>query len=430
MLDRSNPGHVRLFIRLFTRLPFLISCLLLAGGCITSFWSEMYTWHGQGKALGASEDDALYVWPGFRSNVTIPRCRTVILDVDIDVQLYSLVVWGTLVVQNRPDAKVSLRAMCISVRCVNIGYCGQVIAGMADSPFQGALEILLSGDEFSESHQCGGLKGKYLDVQAGAELLLYGQRPQRRWARLRETAEAGSYFLKLRGVVDWASGDELLIAGTGTSSGETERRIVDATQPVPAPGGGWDTSVALTQALRHSHIGVREVYNGHELEMRSEVAVLNRPLPEGSAARDAVANRAEPYTTSIRIAGVDSNLANWRFYSMAVSKHGVMINVKDGQRPARAVFSGVVIEDGGCHFPSIVCMRGYGFVGPALTCDGECTVVGSAVIPRLGHGIRAKSGSTIEGNVIYKPASGVLLHGTARVVGECLLPSNVEMHSS
>ena len=40
-------------------------------GCFESDWSNFYTWHGQGLALGASEDDALYVWPGFMSNVTI-----------------------------------------------------------------------------------------------------------------------------------------------------------------------------------------------------------------------------------------------------------------------------------------------------------------------------------------------------------------------
>ena len=42
-------------------------------GCFESDWSEMYTWHGQGLNLGAREDDALYVWPGFKSNVTIKR---------------------------------------------------------------------------------------------------------------------------------------------------------------------------------------------------------------------------------------------------------------------------------------------------------------------------------------------------------------------
>lgn len=45
------------------------------GGCFESRWSNTYTWHGQGINLGASEDDALYVLPGFKSNVTIKKCR-------------------------------------------------------------------------------------------------------------------------------------------------------------------------------------------------------------------------------------------------------------------------------------------------------------------------------------------------------------------
>ena len=54
---------------------------------------QIYTWHGQGLALGLPEDDA-FGWPGWKSNVTIRRCHTVVLDVDINVQMYSIVVWG------------------------------------------------------------------------------------------------------------------------------------------------------------------------------------------------------------------------------------------------------------------------------------------------------------------------------------------------
>ena len=95
------------------------------------------------------------------------------------------------------------------VTCARRGYCGQLIAGSAEQPFRGALEILLSGDEYSESHACGGLKGRYLDVHAGAELRLFGAAPRRRWARLRSTADQRSRTLLIAGQVDWARGDEL-----------------------------------------------------------------------------------------------------------------------------------------------------------------------------------------------------------------------------
>ena len=117
-------------------------------GCFESDWSNMYTWHGQGKALGASEDDALYVWPGFRSNLTIKRCRTVVIDLNLDIQLFSIVVWGTLRIRDRgPSSVVSLRAACITVMPG-----GRVLAGDSDEPFSGVLEFLLSGDVATESH--------------------------------------------------------------------------------------------------------------------------------------------------------------------------------------------------------------------------------------------------------------------------------------
>ena len=114
------------------------------GGCFSSMWSEMYTWHGQGIGLGATEDNALFVWPGFKSNVTIKRCRTVVLDMNLDVQLYSLVVWGVLDIANRPDAIISLGTICI-----NIKPGGKIVAGSSTQHFMGMLQFLFVGDELT-----------------------------------------------------------------------------------------------------------------------------------------------------------------------------------------------------------------------------------------------------------------------------------------
>ena len=180
-------------------------------GCLRSKWSNMYTWHGQGLALGASHDDALYTWPGFRSNVTIKKCRTVELDVDINVQLFSLVVWGTLDIVNRDDALVNLRTVCITVKPG-----GHLVAGSAAEPFKGKLEIILSGDELTESPHCGGMKGKHIDIEAGGAVDLHGIAPTgRMWSPLRRTAQAGSRVLVMQGRLDFEVGDEVII---GTAS--------------------------------------------------------------------------------------------------------------------------------------------------------------------------------------------------------------------
>ena len=56
--------------------------------------------------VGLPEDDS-FGFPGWKSNVTIKRCRTVVLDVDMNVQLFSLVIWGHLEIKNRLNAQVS-----------------------------------------------------------------------------------------------------------------------------------------------------------------------------------------------------------------------------------------------------------------------------------------------------------------------------------
>ena len=44
-------------------------------------WSRRYTWHGQGKALGAKEDDTLFVWPGFKSNVLVKQLKPALVHI-------------------------------------------------------------------------------------------------------------------------------------------------------------------------------------------------------------------------------------------------------------------------------------------------------------------------------------------------------------
>jgi hypothetical protein len=127
-------------------------------GCFSSLWSEMYTWVGQGLALGGPSDDALYVWPRFKSNVTIKQCRTVVLDLNVDLQLYSIVVRGTLIIQDRgPDTSISLRTICIHVE-----EGGRLLAGEPQHPFSGVLSLLFVGDELSSSAQCGTWHGRTL----------------------------------------------------------------------------------------------------------------------------------------------------------------------------------------------------------------------------------------------------------------------------
>lgn len=223
--------------------------------------------------------------------MTIKRCRTVILDVDIDVQLMSVVVWGTLIIENRPSALVNIRTVCVNIQCHTPGYCGKIIAGSPESPFLGQLAFIFSGDILTEVDQCGPagpINGvRTLGVGNGT-LQLHGRRPARMWGRLRSTAEVGERTIRVLGVVDWQKGDEVFLTSTspyirssvlmtftGVGDGD-DSSVIETTKQIPAlEGFGWDTEVLLVHALNHRHVSVVEKHDGYTADMRSEVGLFD-----------------------------------------------------------------------------------------------------------------------------------------------------------
>ena len=373
------------------------------GGCISSKWSNYWTWHGQGKNLGAAEDDALFVWPSFKSNVTIKKCRTVVLDVDINVQLYSIVVWGTLVVENRVDALVSLRSVCI-----NIKPGGKILAGAPAKPYAGMLEFLLTGDELTESHHCGGKKGRQFDVEANGQLALYGEAPSGRlWSWLRDTAEAGQNTIVVQGRMDWHIDDQLIIGTTGDDAKETEWAHIFAIRYLPNPSGGSDTEIGLSNTLSHRHVAVTERHGIHSIDMRAEVGLYLRA-------------RTTDNQPAIRISGVDSLDWSFRFKTMEVSLFGLLMVVE-----GNATMHGVRIENGGAHKPSLVATREGRKIVPMVRCSGHCDVRSSVIIPRRGHAIESFSGY-FENNVMWESFVGYRVGGTAAVINNVIFGATAD----
>ena len=313
-------------------------------GCFSSLWSNMNTWHGQGLNLGATSNDALFVWPGFRSNVTIKKCRTVVLDVDINVQMFSIAVWGTLKILDRgPSSRVTLRATAI---CVKDG--GRIVAGEPMQPFGGVLEFLLSGDELTASPQCGHAFGRTFNVTSGGELSLYGEVPQASgamWSRLAKTAHVGTSVLVVQGDLDFRQNDQILVGTSSDDGDETELRIVASARTLPAALGGLNTEITVTAPLSHTHVGVAEVHGAHTVQMRAEVGLYLRP-------------KTADGMPSIRLAGVDANQDNFQFRTLAKSKYGLLFHTEED---SHTTLYGVRVHDGGCTTPSAVCMaRGLG----------------------------------------------------------------------
>ena len=289
-------------------------------GCYSSLWSNHWTWHGQSSHLKEGvPDDANYVWPGFKSNVTIKKCRTVVLDVNINVQMFSLVVWGTLDIADRGGAaRVFLRTTC-----VHIMDGGKIVDGSEAAPFAGQLEFQLTGDELTESPHCGGLKGKNFDVDGGGELSLYGYTmPGRLWSKLRDTAHAGATTLVLQGSLAFQQGDEVLVGSSGAKGREAELATVAAVRQLPVAGGGYDTELTLTSPLEHDHLAVTEAHGGRELDMRAEVALHLRSIPSA-------ASTSSP-TPSITLRGVDSTPWDFQFKVMRLALYGIMITTQKG----------------------------------------------------------------------------------------------------
>ena len=376
------------------------------GGCRRLKWSSPYTWVGQGKNLGLPEDD-LPGWPGWKSNVTIKRCTTVVLDADINVQLYSLVVWGTLEIENRPEALVSLRSTCINIKCANPKHtngCGKLVAGTPSKPYLGRLEFLLSGDELTESHHCGGLKGKFFEVEAGAELALYGNTASTMWGQLRTTARKGDYTLFIQGKMDWLAGDQVIIGTSGPDSQQTEWLTIFATRHIPNPHsmGGWDTEINTVQRLQYNHVGVTEQHGQHQLIMRTEVGLYMRPTkPYG------------PAFYTIKMAGVDSFHWDFSFKSMKKSLLGLLFV---GRRDSKVTMHGVRVEDGGTYKPGLVALREGRKVVPVIRCEtNNCDIQRSNICPRKGHGIEAFGGYFAH-NIFWQSFVGMRVGGSARVL--------------
>ena len=386
-------------------------------GCFSSEWSSMWTWHGQGLALGANEDDALFVWPRFKSNVTIKQCRTVVLDLDMSVQLYSIVVWGTLRIRDRgPSSYVSLRTVCI-----NIKPGGKVLAGEEDQPYSGVLEFLFTGDALTESAHCGGRKSMQFDINEGAELKLYGNAPTGPlWSRLRTTAEASDRSLTLIGQLDLVVGDEVLIAGTERSeiaavpgsapahSGATpsgsamEFQTVARVDFLPSAHGGIDTKLTFRRALFYRHFAATEAHGAHELDMRAEVSLYFRPAPApGPPAYDMLDWGGVPIRRSslIRISGARSTNPRFRFKTFpAPWGAGMKIDTYAG---AETVLHGVFLADGGK-------FGGGGKAQYFLECSGRCDIRNSVVQPKGGNGIALWKGH-VENILMTGHWSGVIL---------------------
>jgi hypothetical protein len=204
-------------------------------------------------------------------NVTVPAGTVVLLDVS-PPKLHRLDIYGQLVVDPSPTARISLRARFIHVRA-----CAHLWVGSRACPALGAVEIELHGDPAPKVDP-DGHGTKVLAGEPGSSIDIHGAPIPFAWTQLSAHAGKGARSVVLADVpVGWNVNDEIVIASTqfGDSQsrrGRNERRTLAA---VSGRTLSWNGP-----ALATSHYG--QVFRpagapaDHSVDMRAEVALLTR----------------------------------------------------------------------------------------------------------------------------------------------------------
>lgn len=186
-------------------------------------WSDPATWGGKLPAPG----DA----------VTVEAGRTLIIDQDINVG--SLLVWGTAIVERRD--------ISIGAEWILVEGAGALIAGSAERPFKQQLHVTLCSNA-SGRNACAHpqLGTKFLAALNGGTIDLHGE-ARTSWVPLGNSTAPGHDTLRLAQPVDWRAGEHIAIA-SGADHSLLEERLIESV--------GTDClTVRLAKPVWHRHHG-------------------------------------------------------------------------------------------------------------------------------------------------------------------------------
>ncbi|XP_058475058.1 PKHD1 like 1, tandem duplicate 1 [Solea solea] len=234
-------------------------------------WSDASFWETSAENNFTAPTDG--------ADVVIPSGTWVVLEGNTPA-LNKLTIIGVLEI---PDTNISSSRVARSVSdynsvVINAVYIsiqgGRVIAGEADTPFRGQLEIRLRGNHSTPDWPLpnGPNQGsKVLGVFGTLEL--YGQPHSVYHTKLGATATAGSTTLTLSQSVNWQAGDEIAVSTTSYNTFETEKRQISAVS---------DDGLTLTldSPLTHAHIGETYSVSGtsRSYTLAADVALLTRNI--------------------------------------------------------------------------------------------------------------------------------------------------------
>ncbi|MGL4576519.1 MAG: G8 domain-containing protein, partial [Burkholderiaceae bacterium] len=206
-------------------------------------WNNPATWGGTLPPDGAI--------------VEIPAGKTVTLS-GSTAKLGGLTIRGTL---QFADADAQLTANWIAVH-------GALIAGSTTQPYTKKGTITLTGTDKKQDLFGMGTKG--IMVMSGGNLQLHGE-PRTGWTQLAATVQPGANSITLKDDMStqWRAGDQLVIAPSSFEAEEYE--VVTVT-------GVTAKTINFTPALKYTHWGELQTFEGKTLDQRAAVGLLTRNL--------------------------------------------------------------------------------------------------------------------------------------------------------
>ncbi|MEM6783259.1 MAG: G8 domain-containing protein [Bacteroidota bacterium] len=223
----------------------------MASSSAVQLWSDPTTWGGQLPRAGA--------------DVLIPVGQHIVLDVTTPA-LGGLRVEGTL---SFADAPVNLTADWILVN----GPTARFEIGAPAAPYSHKATITLTADDPTENVAGSGpmsMGTKFLATMNGGSVGIHGHRRDAiAWTVLDAHVRPGDRELRLADRVDWRPGDEIVIAPSGYSPFEAEKRTIESVN---------GRTVRLTESLSYRHFGEIQTIEGRSVDMRAEVGLLTRDI--------------------------------------------------------------------------------------------------------------------------------------------------------
>lgn len=245
------PGRTRLLASVLG-LGLIVSAFGQSG--LPDRWSNPATWGGQ--------------VPGPGQVVTIPKGKTVFLDT-ATAPLGGLRIEGALVAD---DVDVAITSNYVLVAG------GRLQIGTASTPHTRSARITLTGTATSDLPGTAGMGQKLLGVMGGV-LDLHGV-GGKSWTKLGADVPAGARTITLVEPPGWKAGDRILLATSSRNMNEYDLAVVASVS---------GSTVTLRDPLKFRHLGALRTVGTHVIDMRAEVALLNRNVVvEGDAASEAL----------------------------------------------------------------------------------------------------------------------------------------------